>query len=59
MGRKDRKAIRKADDKEISRLLKTENASKHGAGRKSSATDDLTAKRVTIPPEPRKASSRK
>jgi hypothetical protein len=36
MGRKDRKIVRKADEKEISKLMKTETAPKRGVDEKSS-----------------------
>jgi hypothetical protein len=37
MGRKERKIVRKADEKEIHKLMKTEKIPKHGADEKSSA----------------------
>jgi hypothetical protein len=36
MSRKDRKIVHKADEKEISELMKTETVPKHGADEKSS-----------------------
>ena len=58
MGRKERKIVRKADEKEIHTLMKTEKIPKHGADEKSSAADDLLGKRAKIPPESRNAPSR-
>jgi hypothetical protein len=54
MGRKDRKIVRKADEKEISKLMKSETVAKHGADEKSSMN-----KLAKMPPEPRKSPSRK
>jgi hypothetical protein len=54
MGRKDRKIVRKADEKEISKLMKTETAPKHGADEKSSMS-----KLAKTPPGLRKLPSRK
>jgi hypothetical protein len=54
MGRKDRKIVRKADEKEISKLMKNETVPKHGADEKSSMS-----KLAKMPSEPRKSPSRK
>jgi hypothetical protein len=56
MGRRRQGIIRKGDEKEISKLLKTEKVPKHGADKKSSAADDQLGKRAKIPPEPQKPS---
>jgi hypothetical protein len=55
MDRKDRKVVRKADKKEISKLMKTETTPKHGADERSS----LGGKLAKIPPESRKPPCRK
>jgi hypothetical protein len=54
MGRKERKIVRKADQKEIDRLMKTETVPTHGTG------ENLSKNKLTkMPPEtwkaPRKA----
>ena len=54
MGRKERKIVRKADEKEIHKLMKTETVPKHGSDEK------LSMNKLTEPPStpwkpPRKA----
>jgi hypothetical protein len=54
MDRKDRKIVRKADEKEISKLMKTETVPKHGTDDKSSMS-----KLAKTPSELRKLPSRR
>ena len=49
MGRKERKIVRKADEKEINKLMKTESVPTHSTGEKLSL-NTLTK----MPPETRK-----
>ena len=56
MGRKRREAIRKGDEKEISKLLTTESVRKCGVDVKSA---DQTGRAAKMPPEPRNSPSRK
>jgi hypothetical protein len=59
MGRNARKVIRRGDEREIHKLLKTESARRHGTDEKSPGAGDLKGKLAKAPPKPAKASSRK
>jgi hypothetical protein len=54
MGRKDRKIVRKADDKEISKLMKTETFPNHRADAKTSKSRPTPMSSATRKPRTRK-----